>query len=248
MARTQTSTTHKKSKTKSKRRSSREPVAIALLKKQHAEVDKLFKRFEKAKNGDKETIVQTVCRALTIHAQIEEELFYPALREAGVENDLLDEAEVEHVGVKRLVGELETMDPGDDLYDAKMKVLTEYVKHHVKEEETEMFPTPRRPTWTWTKWANGWRSVRWSWKPRPTPEPGHRKDAGGSGTRARVMGNASADKGFGSPVGAHCTGNGGAPFGSAAVFPIAANKKGGHWPSLATTTGAYKRRSFMNPL
>ena len=90
MARTQSSTTHRKSKTKPRRRSSREPAAIILLKKQHAEVDKLFKRFEKAKNGDKAEIVQTACRALTIHAQLEEEIFYPALREAGVKNDLLD--------------------------------------------------------------------------------------------------------------------------------------------------------------
>lgn len=144
MARTQSSTTHRKSKTKTKRRISRDPVAISLLKKQHAEVDKLFKRFEKAKDGDKAEIVQTACRALTIHAQIEEEIFYPALREAGVESDLLDEAEVEHVGVKRLVGELETMEPGDELYDAKVTVLTEYVKHHVKEEETEMFPNAKK--------------------------------------------------------------------------------------------------------
>lgn len=144
MARTQTSTTQRKSKTKSKRPSSREPAAIALLKKQHAEVDKLFKRFEKAKDAGKAEIVQTACRALAVHAQLEEELFYPALREAGVENDLLDEAEVEHEGVKRLVGELETMQPGDDLYDAKMTVLTEYVKHHVKEEETEMFPDAKK--------------------------------------------------------------------------------------------------------
>ncbi|MGE0096558.1 MAG: hemerythrin domain-containing protein [Alphaproteobacteria bacterium] len=144
MARTQSSTTHRKSKTKTKRRSSREPAAIVLLKKQHAEVDKLFKRFEKAKDGDKAEIVQTACRKLTVHAKLEEELFYPALRDAGVENDLLDEAEVEHEGVKRLVGELETMEPGDELYDAKVTVLAEYVKHHVKEEETEMFPDAKK--------------------------------------------------------------------------------------------------------
>lgn len=107
-------------------------------------MDKLFKHFEQAKDSDKAAIVQTTCRALTIHTQIEEELFYPALRDAGVENDLLDEAKVEHVGVKRLVGELETMEPGDELYDAKVKVLSEYVKHHVKEEETEMFPDAKK--------------------------------------------------------------------------------------------------------
>lgn len=144
MARPQTSTTHRKSKTRAKRRSSREPTAITLLKKQHADASKLFKRFEKAKGGEKAEIVQTACRALTIHAQIEEEIFYPALRDAGVKSNLLDEAEVEHEGVKRLVGELETMDPGDDLYDAKVTVLAEYVKHHVKEEETEMFPNAKK--------------------------------------------------------------------------------------------------------
>jgi hemerythrin superfamily protein len=144
MARTQSSTTHRKSKTKARRRNSREPAALSLLKKQHAEVDKLFKRFEKAKDGDKAEIVQTACRALTIHAQLEEEIFYPALRDAGVENDLLDEAEVEHAGVKRLVGELDTMEPGDELYEAKVTVLAEYVKHHVKEEETEMFPDAKK--------------------------------------------------------------------------------------------------------
>lgn len=144
MARTHSHTTNRKSKTKAKRRTSREPAALVLLKKQHQEVDKLFKRFEKAKDGDKAEIVQTACRKLTIHAQIEEEIFYPALREAGVENDLLDEAEVEHVGVKRLVGELETMEPGEELYDAKVTVLMEYVKHHVKEEETEMFPDAKK--------------------------------------------------------------------------------------------------------
>ena len=144
MARTQSHATNRKSKTKAKRRSGGQPAALALLKKQHDEVDKLFKRFEKAKDGDKAGIVQTICRKLTIHAQIEEEIFYPALREAEVENDLLDEAEVEHMGVKRLVGELEAMEPGEELYDAKVTVLMEYVKHHVKEEETEMFPDAKK--------------------------------------------------------------------------------------------------------
>ncbi len=144
MARTQSSSTHRKSKTKTKRRSSREPAAFTLLKKQHAEVDKLFKRFEKAKDSDKAGIVQAACRALTIHARIEEEIFYPALREADVESDLLDEAEVEHESLKRLIGELETMEPGDERYDAKVTVLAEYVRHHVKEEETEIFSDAKK--------------------------------------------------------------------------------------------------------
>lgn len=141
MARTQTSTTHRK--TKSAKRS-RTPLALAILKKDHDEVEKLFKRAEKARSADKAKIVATICQELTIHAQIEEEIFYPALREADVESDLLDEADVEHQGIKRLVGELERMAPGEDLYDAKVTVLTEYVKHHVKEEETELFPKAKK--------------------------------------------------------------------------------------------------------
>ena len=122
--------------------------AIALLKEDHQTVDKLFKEFEGLKDGEKDEekadCVEQICKALTVHATIEEEIFYPAAREALEEQDLLDEAEVEHAGVKRLVGELENMSPGDELYDAKVTVLAEYVKHHVKEEEVEMFPKVKR--------------------------------------------------------------------------------------------------------
>src|SRR5262249_51416953 len=114
----------------------------------HQEVDKLFKAFEKLKDGDKdderEDVVMQVCQALTIHAQIEEEIFYPAARRAIKDKDLLDEAKVEHEGIKRLVSELEDMSPGDELYDSKMTVLGEYVKHHVKEEEGELFPEVKK--------------------------------------------------------------------------------------------------------
>ena len=81
---------------------------------------------------------------LTIHATAEEEIFYPAAREAGIESDLLDEAEVEHASAKDLIAQIRAMTPEDDLYDAKIKVLGEYIDHHVKEEEEEMFPKCRK--------------------------------------------------------------------------------------------------------
>lgn len=121
--------------------------AIALLKADHREVEKLFDQFEKAKASDrKRVIVGKICDALTVHAKIEEEIFYPQARNALSRkgDDLLDEAEVEHEGIKRLVAELNGADPSEDLYDARVTVLTEYVKHHVKEEEGDLFPKIRK--------------------------------------------------------------------------------------------------------
>jgi hemerythrin superfamily protein len=118
--------------------------AITLLMQDHREVEKLVKEYEKLKEGNarraKQDVVARACAALKIHTKIEEEIFYPAAREVLDEQDLVDEAKVEHTHIKELVSELEKMEPGDDLYDAKFAVLTEYVKHHVKEEESEMFP------------------------------------------------------------------------------------------------------------
>jgi hemerythrin superfamily protein len=116
--------------------------AITLLKADHREVEELFAKAEKEGPGraGKHKIVQKICQALTVHAEIEEEIAYPAFREAGVSSDIMDEAAVEHATFKQLVEELAEMDAGDDQYDAKVKVLSEYVKHHVKEEEKEMFP------------------------------------------------------------------------------------------------------------
>jgi len=135
----------------SKARSSGNPNgdAIEMLVRDHREVDALFKNFEAIKDGDeeeKERLVQQVCGALTIHATLEEEIFYPAAREAlGDEgSDLLDEAAVEHAGAKELIAQLETADPSDALYDAKVTVLSEYIRHHVKEEEGELFPKLRK--------------------------------------------------------------------------------------------------------
>jgi hemerythrin-like domain-containing protein len=108
----------------------------------------LFKKFESAKddNSAKADIVAQICEALSVHAEIEEEIFYPAAREALSEKgeDLVDEAEVEHESIKSLVDWLEDAEPGDERYDAKVKVLTEYVKHHVKEAENELFPKVKK--------------------------------------------------------------------------------------------------------
>jgi hemerythrin superfamily protein len=122
--------------------------ALGLLKADHAEVKGLFKEFERLKKADdaegKERIVHAACRALAIHAQLEEEIFYPALRNAGVSDDSLDEADVEHSHIKELVEELEDADSGEALFDARVKVLSEYVEHHVKEEESTLFSAARK--------------------------------------------------------------------------------------------------------
>jgi len=126
-----------------------ESDAIELLTEDHRKVDELFEEYESAKeeasDGDKEELVAEICLELTVHASVEEEVFYPAAREALDEEELhlLDEAEVEHEHIKMLVEELKTMTAGEPLYDAKVKVLSEYVKHHVEEEEGEIFPTVR---------------------------------------------------------------------------------------------------------
>jgi hemerythrin-like domain-containing protein len=121
--------------------------AIEILTEDHKKVQKIFKEFEKNKEDageeEKAEMVRTVCQELTIHAQIEEEIFYPALRKV-IEEDLLDEAEVEHGSAKQMIAELEKMEPGDDLYDAKFTVLGEYVNHHIKEEQKEIFPQAKK--------------------------------------------------------------------------------------------------------
>lgn len=112
--------------------------AIALLKEDHDKVEKLFEDFEKASgDGRKEKLARDICRELTIHAQIEEEIFYPAC-EGKVDEDLLKEAFVEHDAAKLLIAEIEGGQPSDDFYDAKVKVLKEEIEHHVEEEEKRM--------------------------------------------------------------------------------------------------------------
>lgn len=115
---------------------SAEPLdAIALLKADHRLVEELFEKFEKStRKEQKQKIAQQICMELTIHTMIEEEIFYPACKEA-VEEDLLDEAYVEHDGAKMLIAEISQGSPDDKFYDAKVTVLSEEIKHHVKEEE-----------------------------------------------------------------------------------------------------------------
>ena len=121
--------------------------ALKLLKEDHRHVEALFEQCESARKPErKQQIVQTLCAELTVHAELEETYFYPAVREALAKKDdhLLDEAEVEHAGVKALVAQLEAESPAAELFDAKVTVLKEYVQHHVKEEEKEMFPRIRK--------------------------------------------------------------------------------------------------------
>ena len=109
--------------------------AVTLLKADHRKVEDLFERYETSRNtSTKAKLAQQICMELTIHATIEEEIFYPAVK-GQVEDDMLDEAYVEHDGAKVLIGELLAGSPDDDFYDAKVKVLSEEIKHHVKEEE-----------------------------------------------------------------------------------------------------------------
>ena len=115
--------------------------AIALLKADHEAVSHLFAEFEKTRSvTNKKALVAEICTALSVHAQIEEEIFYPAVKAALADKLLVPEATVEHAGVKGLIAQLEGVEPDGEMYDAKVKVLSEYVKHHVKEEQTEMFP------------------------------------------------------------------------------------------------------------
>jgi hemerythrin-like domain-containing protein len=127
----------------------READAVDLLTDDHLEVSALFKKYDKlaskdAPAADRRSLAQTICAMLKVHTQIEEEIFYPAARSAGIDAGQLDEAKVEHASAKDLIAQLEAANPDDDLYDAKMTVLREYIQHHVVEEHTEMFPKCRR--------------------------------------------------------------------------------------------------------
>jgi hemerythrin superfamily protein len=126
---------------------SKDAEAIEMLKEDHAKVKKAFKEFEKMDRSDEETcrqLVQTVCEDLKVHTTLEEEIFYPALRDALEDEDILNEAAVEHETAKMLIDQLENMEPDDPNYYATFTVLGEYVMHHVKEEEGEMFPEAKK--------------------------------------------------------------------------------------------------------
>lgn len=115
--------------------------AIALLKADHGTVSGLFDDYDKTKSTkEKKALVAEICTALSVHAQIEEEIFYPAVKAALKDKLLVPEATVEHAGVKELIAQIEGAEPDGEMYDAKVQVLSEYVKHHVEEEQNEMFP------------------------------------------------------------------------------------------------------------
>ena len=120
---------------RTRRTARRDPLAVSLLKKDHREVEQMFDEYEQLEgDSEKLALFGKIALALKVHTQIEEEILYPEER-GEVEDDLLDEAYVEHDGAKKLIAEIEAMSPDQDFYDAKVKVLSEYIKHHVKEEE-----------------------------------------------------------------------------------------------------------------
>jgi len=135
-----TSTKSAKSKTKTparrtRRTGRRDPLAITFLKQDHRDVAAMFDEYEQLE-GEREKLAlfNKIALALKVHTQVEEEIFYPEER-GEVEDDMLDEAYVEHAGAKKLIAEIEAMKPSEEFYDAKVKVLGEYIVHHVKEEE-----------------------------------------------------------------------------------------------------------------
>ena len=131
-------------KSTSRSRSSKD--AIALLKADHKQVKAMVDQFKKSRSESRQAeLAGQICAALKVHSQIEEEIFYPAARDALKKGgELIDEAEVEHTSLKDLIAKIEGGSPGDDLWEAEVKVLGEYVNHHVKEEEGEIFPKVRK--------------------------------------------------------------------------------------------------------
>ncbi len=115
--------------------------ATALLRADHKAVSALFDQYETSRStAKKKTIVAKICAELSAHAQVEEEIFYPAVKAALKDKEMVPEATVEHASLKDLIAQVEGIEPDGEMFDAKIKVMSEYVKHHVKEEQNEMFP------------------------------------------------------------------------------------------------------------
>lgn len=132
---------------KSKAKKQKQQNALDLLKRDHADVKKAFKDFEKAKYKDPNAckeFVASICKAIEMHATVEEEIFYPAVRERIKDEDLMNEALVEHNSAKQLIADIRRLSGDDPMLKASAMVLSEYINHHVKEEENEMFPKVRR--------------------------------------------------------------------------------------------------------
>jgi hemerythrin superfamily protein len=134
-----------RSKTTAKKTAARQQDAIQLLKADHREVEKLFGQFTKAKGSERKMrLCHKIIMEFLVHAQIEEEIFYPACKDAMNDEDLVNEAIVEHQAAKDLIGEIRGMDPSDEMFDARMQVLQEQIEHHVKEEEDDLFPKAKK--------------------------------------------------------------------------------------------------------
>ncbi|MDP2397159.1 MAG: hemerythrin domain-containing protein [Burkholderiales bacterium] len=130
----------KKSESKPKARD-----ATAFLRADHKKVSDLFATYEKTRPGaKKKQIVAEICTELSVHAQVEEEIFYPAVKQALKDSELIPEATVEHATLKDLIAQVQGVEPDGEMFDAKIKVMSEYVKHHVKEEQNEMFPKAKK--------------------------------------------------------------------------------------------------------
>ena len=133
-------------------RAPRQKDAVAMLREDHKKVSALFEEFEKARSDrrkkesidERTQLASRICQELTVHTTLEEEIFYPAVKAALKDKELVPEAIVEHASVKDLIAQVRDQEPGGEEYDAKVKVMGEFVKHHVKEEQTEMFPKAKK--------------------------------------------------------------------------------------------------------
>ena len=119
--------------------------AVAMLKADHKKVSALFDQFEKTRAASKKKeLVAQICQELTVHTQLEEEIFYPAVKAALKDKEMIPEAQVEHASLKELIAQVKDRGPDGEMFDAKIKVMSEYTKHHVKEEQNEMFPAAKK--------------------------------------------------------------------------------------------------------
>lgn len=167
--------------------------ALQMLRDDHKKVKALFKEFEDAEDArTKKRIVDEACRELEVHTQLEEEVFYPALRRDGADDDMMDEADEEHRVAKTLIEELKVMTPSDEYYDAKFTVLAENVKHHIDEEESEMLPKAAGAGMARMR-ALGEKMARRKEELLAAPPP-RRKSAAPAGRASRATGATAATK------------------------------------------------------
>ena len=119
--------------------------AIALLRADHKKVSELYAQYESTRSpAKKKALVATICMELSVHARVEEEIFYPAVKAALKDKEMIPEAQVEHASLKELIAQVKDREPDGEMFDAKIKVMSEYTKHHVKEEQNEIFPAAKK--------------------------------------------------------------------------------------------------------